>query len=389
VRDLPYAYENGKPAGVSPDSYERVCSDGAHWLTRLPWDARVLSSLPVFAFGFGSSCSSEAKIGAGVFAAIVVLGLYQFFNRKITRRRVSELPSPIHILKYGVPRLRFPGKLDTAEKVIKHYMQRGFDEAAARKIAYAWFLQTRLDSNTVGNLNPNDPQSDLPERDPHGIAADFSKPTDCFFDNGLLKAMESVGCSRYLGAMFNALYKGIRVVPEIANIFLAMNLVAYHKGVKNPKSVYAGLQYILSKYGDRSSERYLIRDVDVQNMLKADSAIHVNDNQIVQGLTHLLCGSMALDAHEVGEYDEGLRLGFAHIWSARLAFEDFALHNSSVGKRESVRTVTEEYSEGLVDRAKRLWEKTFPDLSRPEEPWSSSMLPQTTMMLRHFSVKSA
>jgi len=338
----------------------------------------------MLACGFGSSCSAEVKVGAGVFAAIGVLGLYEFFNRKITRRRMSELPSPIHILKYGVPRLRFPRKLDTAEKVINHYLQKGFNEAAARRIAYAWFLQTRIYSNTIGDLN----RYDLQRRDLYGIAADFSKPTDCSFDNGLSRAMESVGCSRYLGTMFNALDKGIRAVPEIANIFLAMNLVTYHMiDVGNTRDVHAGLQYILSQCGGRSSERYLIRETDVLNMLEAESAIYVNDNQIVQGLTHLLCGGIALDAYEAGQYDGGLHLGCAHIWSARQAFEDSALRNSSVGKRESVRTVTDKHSKDLVDRAEGLWKKSVPDGFPPKELWSPRMLNQTTMMLRSFSVK--
>ena len=370
-------------SSTTTDSY--VQSSEPHWLARIPLLGKALPFLMMT--GCASSWSPEVKVGVGAAATIGVAGLLAFLNRKKSRRKIAALPSPVQILKFGAPRIRFPRRLDAPEKVMSYYLKKGFDESTARKVLYVWFLQNRIYSKTIGDLNKHD----LERRDLYGIAADFSRLAGHTFDSELLEKVEGVGYSRYLGRLFNALDMGISVVPELANIFLAMNIIAYHKydaGIH--KSGYAGLQYILSKYGGRLSEQYLIREADVQRMLEVESGYHVNDNRIVQGLTHLLCGGMALDAYEAGQYDEGLQLSFAHIWKARSLFEDpRVLEDERFRGRDSVGTIVEKHSDDLINRARSLWKRVFPGKLHPKDQWSPDMCSQTLDMLRHFAVEPA
>jgi len=384
VQALRYAYPGEGVAGVSADSYEGAQPPRAHWMARLPLVGGALPFLPLTACGLGSSCSSEAKVSAGVALVAGAAALFHFLSRSINNRRIAGLSSPLQMMKYGFPRVRFPRKLDSAEKVVAHYMNKGFPKEAAKRVAYAWHFRGSVYSEGVGDLS----QYHLQGGDLHGITSAFAELADYSFDSDLLDEVDRVGCSTPMGKMLNALDGGIQTVPELVNIIFALNLKRYHSRIGSHEGVAGVMNYILSKFSSGSEVKYEVGEAAVAELFKSSRSNNKSDKKIADGVAHFLFGGMALDVFEAGRFDGGLELGFAHIWSARRLFENSsALQNPSSRARKSISTVTNGYSYALSGRALDLWKTSFPDRQHPKTPWSSSMIPATTKMLQSFSVK--
>lgn len=383
-----YIYSGEDVAGEPVDSYEEVPSAGPHWMSRLPLVGRALPFLSLTACGLGSSFSTEVKVGAGVALVAGFATLFHLLNRSINNRRIAALPSPLQMMKYGVPRMSFPRKLKPSKaqavNITTYYVRNGFTEEAARRVAYAWHFHDSAYSEGIGDLN----QLDLQRGDLFRILPSFPRAEGYPFDTDLPDAMERVGCSGAVGSMFYALDRGIRTAPECVNISLALNLKAYHTNVRNPVAVASCVRYILSKFSSRSAAKYEVSGDDVKRLLESSSSKYRSDKKIVSGITHLLFGGMALDAFEAGQFDRGLKLAFAHMRSARNYFvNSSALTSEILGRRDSINTITEKYFATLSSRALGLWKASSPGMQHPKIPWSMSMLSATTNMLQSFAVK--
>lgn len=379
-----YIYPGEGIAGVSADSYEGVQSAKPHWMVRLPLVGRALPFLSLTACGLGSSCGTEVKVAVGIAATTGVVGLLSLLNRSINNRRISELPSPLQMMKYGFPRVRFPRKLDSAEKVIALYMSKGLSKEAARGIAYAWHFRGDAYSEGIGDLS----KYDLQRGDLHGVISAFANLANYSFDSNLLDKVDRVGCSRAMGEMLSSLDRGIRTVPELVNVFFALNLKRYHSRLGSHGGVTDAMRYILNKFSSGSEVKYQVGEYSVAKLFKSSSVKHRSDKEIADGVAHLLFGGMALDAYETGQFDGGLELGYAHIWGARECFMNLPeLTRKTLDSSYSVKTVTEGHFRTLNDRAQGMWQTAFSGMQRPTTPWSSSMISATTRMLKSFSIK--